>query len=190
MKNIPWEKITEIASRWYVFVFLNLYGSGKIAGGQFYRRGALPPEVAQTTLEQATAYELAWSFMGYSFYYILFIGSAQIIGAWLLLWERSKLLGVMILLPIMVNIIVFDLIFLEVKDALVNALLYFGMLLYILYANRSRIASAWWALTQRSDGMVEDRGPARWQHWLLALLLMALVFGLDQLLVNVVRSRG
>lgn len=35
-------KVIELAARWYVFVFLNIYGLGKIAGGQFYRRGHLP----------------------------------------------------------------------------------------------------------------------------------------------------
>lgn len=34
--------IVEIAARWYVFLFLNNYGLGKLAGGQFYRRGHLP----------------------------------------------------------------------------------------------------------------------------------------------------
>lgn len=29
--------------------------------------------------------------MGYSFAYILFIGLAEVVGAWLLLWERTKL---------------------------------------------------------------------------------------------------
>src|SRR5688572_13883855 len=98
--------VAELAARWYVFIFLNIYGVAKIAGGQFYRRGHVPAEVASMTLGDASAFDLAWTFMGYSFGYILFIGLAEIAGAWLLLWERTKLLGVAILLPIMINILV------------------------------------------------------------------------------------
>jgi hypothetical protein len=29
------QRVIELASRWYVFIFLNVYGLGKIAGGQF-----------------------------------------------------------------------------------------------------------------------------------------------------------
>src|SRR5262245_16943147 len=96
------QRVIELAARWYVFWFLNVYGLGKIAGGQFYRRGRLPEEVAKTLLGEANAFDLAWTFMGYSFAYILFIGLAEVVGAWLLLWERTKLLGVAVLLPVMV----------------------------------------------------------------------------------------
>jgi hypothetical protein len=86
-------RTVELMARWYVFVFLNLYGLGKIAGGQFYRRGHLPADVARTTLGQAGGFDLAWTFMGHSFAYILFIGLAEVVGAWLLLWNRTKLPG-------------------------------------------------------------------------------------------------
>ena len=125
MNQLNLNKIFELACRWYVFLFLNFYGIGKIMGGQFYRRGQLPADVAATTIEQASAYDLAWSFMGYSFFYILFIGISQIIGAWMLLWNQTKLIGVTILIPIMLNIIIFDIIFLDVRDALVNAVFIF-----------------------------------------------------------------
>ena len=105
------QRVIELAARWYVFWFLNVYGLGKILGGQFYRRGRLPEDVAKTFLGDANAFELAWTFMGYSFAYILFIGLAEVVGAWLLLWERTKRFGVAILLPVMVNIVVFDIIF-------------------------------------------------------------------------------
>lgn len=91
--------VIELAARWYLFIFLNIYGLGKIAGGQFYRQGHLPPDVANTLLSEVAAFDLAWTFMGYSFAYILFIGLAEVFGAWLLLWERTKLLGVAVLFP-------------------------------------------------------------------------------------------
>ncbi|HYO84761.1 MAG TPA: hypothetical protein VES20_25390 [Bryobacteraceae bacterium] len=71
-----------------MFVFLNIYGIGKIIGGQFYRPGHLPADVAQVPLGQAGAFELACTSMGHSFVYILFIGAVEVIGAWLLLWNE------------------------------------------------------------------------------------------------------
>ena len=43
----------------YVFIFLNVYGIGKIAGGQFYRRGDLPEDIANLTLGQVGLFKLA-----------------------------------------------------------------------------------------------------------------------------------
>lgn len=157
-------------------------------GGQFYRRGQLPPEVAQTTIEQASAYDLAWSFMGYSFAYIVFVGLSQIIGAWLLMWNRTKLLGVMILFPIMVNIIVFDSIFLDVKDALANAIIYLLMLIYILYFNRQKVLQAVAALTRTPLPSTLKR-VEKLKRLGVVLLIMFVIFGIDQFFVNLIRSQ-
>ncbi|WP_431157809.1 hypothetical protein [Winogradskyella poriferorum] len=108
----------------------------KIFGGQFYMKGNIPSEVANTTLGEANGFSLAWTFMGHSYAYILFIGVFQLLGAWFLLWNKTKLIGVLILLPIMLNIIVFDIIFLDVYPALANAIIVFLMLLLILFFNK------------------------------------------------------
>ena len=127
------------------------FGLGKIAGGQFYRRGRLPDEVATSLLGDASAFDLAWTFMGYSFAYILFIGLAEVVGAWLLLWERTKLLGVLILLPIMVNILVFDVIFLDKFGALASASIYTSLLFVILACNGERVVQAIRALVPQVE---------------------------------------
>ena len=181
------EQIFERVCRYYVFIFLCLYGVGKIAGGQFYRKGALPEAVADIPLSQASAFDIAWTFMGYSFAYILFIGVSQIIGAFMLLFNRTKLLGTAILIPIMLNIVVFDIIFLDKKGALVNATLYFLMLLYILYANRGRVIGAFQALV----GLHEQKeyqlsAKEKWFSLGIVLTIMALIFVIDQTLVNLV----
>lgn len=179
--------VIELAARWYVFVFLNVYGFGKIIGGQFYRPGRMPPEVAATPIGEAAAFDLAWSFMGYSFAYILFIGVAEMAGAFLLLWERTKLLGVAVLVPIMVNIVIFDVIFLDSYGALASATIYTALLLLILALNREAVLDAWRALTRRVEGP-----PARrFSTVVAALLAMALLFALDQALVNLLgHGRG
>lgn len=169
----------ELAARWYVFIFLNLYGIGKLLGGQFYRRGRLPEDVANTLLGQAGAFELAWTFMGYSFAYILFVGVSQIVGAWMLLWDKTKLLGVAILMPILVNIVVFDIIFLDTYGALASAVIYLSMLLVVLACNHERVWQSIQALIPAGAGE-----GLTWRKAGAALLLMAILFAFDQTLVN------
>lgn len=141
-------KVTfELVLRQCVFIILNIYGLSKLLGGQFYMNGKLPSEIANTTLGEASGFSLAWTFMGHSYAYILFVGVFQLLGAWFLLWNKTKLIGVLILLPIMVNIIVFDIIFLDVYPALANAIIVFLMLLFILYFNRGIVKDIFIKLT-------------------------------------------
>lgn len=173
----------ELGARWYVFVFLNIYGFGKIAGGQFYRQGRLPTDVAQTMLGQAGGFELAWTFMGYSFAYILFIGLTEVVGAWLLLWERTKLFGVAVLLPVMINILVFDVIFLDRYGALASATIYTLLLFVILACNAERVRNAFRALMpEMAPGKMPLQKRAKLA--LIAAAGMAVLFAFDQMLVN------
>jgi hypothetical protein len=135
MIKIDFKNIFEIVLRQCVFIILNIYALSKIFGGQFYMKGKLPLEVAETTLGDASSFSLAWTFMGHSYFYVLFVGITQLIGAWFLLWNKTKLLGVLILIPIMINIIIFDIIFLDVYPALANAIIVFSMLLLVLIFN-------------------------------------------------------
>ncbi|MGB5820969.1 MAG: hypothetical protein WBG90_15895 [Saonia sp.] len=177
----------EYVSRWYVFIFLNFYGLGKIMGGQFHRRGNLPEEVKTITLENADAFNLAWTFMGYSYGYILFVGILQIIGAWMLLWNKTKILGVLILIPIMVNIIMFDIFFLDSKRALVNAIIYFLLLNLVLYFNKEKVFKSLKVLTSKLLTVKDAKGfKFGILNILIILGLMALLFAIDQSLVLLV----
>lgn len=136
MHKFNYKATIELVLRQCVFIIINIYGLSKLLGGQFYMKGKLPTEIANTTLGEASGFSLAWTFMGHSYAYILFVGIFQLLGAWFLLWNKTKLIGVLILLPIMINIIVFDIIFLDVYPALVNAIIVLLMLLLILFFNR------------------------------------------------------
>ena len=81
-KNL--KQIFEIVLRQCVFIILNIYAISKIFGGQFYMKGKLPAEITNTTLVEASSFSLAWTFMGHSSFYILFVGFTQLLGAWLL----------------------------------------------------------------------------------------------------------
>lgn len=147
MKKVNVKELFEVVLRQCVFIILNIYAISKILGGQFYMKGKLPAEVANTTLGEVSSFSLAWTFMGHSYFYILFVGIAQLMGVWFLLWNKTKILGVFILIPIMVNIIIFDIVFLDVYPALANAMIVFTMLLLILYYNKVKVIEAFKMLT-------------------------------------------
>ena len=174
-------KIFEVALRQCVFIILNIYAISKIFGGQFYMKGKLPAEVADTTLGEASSFSLAWTFMGHSYYYILFVGITQLIGVWLLLWNKTKLLGVLILIPIMVNIIVFDIIFLDVYPALANAILVFIMLILIMFFNKEKIISVFQMLTHFSE-KPKAQLKRRLITIMLTIAIISLIFAFDSLI--------
>ncbi|MCC7505098.1 MAG: hypothetical protein IT259_07350 [Saprospiraceae bacterium] len=183
MKNL-WINGLELAARIHVFLFLNVYGWGKIMGGQFYRKGHLPPEIAQQTLADATPFDLAWTFFGYSTAYIFFIGMTQILGAWLLLWNRTKLIGVAILIPVMANIVVVDTVF-EVSGAIASAIVYLFLLLLVLYINRAQVRRALDILTEGPVPMAMRQ--SKWSTLGVSMAFVLLMLVVEQFLINLAR---
>ena len=173
----------ELVFRQCVFIILNIYAISKIFGGQFYMKGKLPAVIASTTLENASSFTLAWTFMGHSYYYILFVGISQLIGAWFLLWNKTKLLGVLLLLPIMINILLFDIIFLDVYPALANAIIVFLMLLLILFFNSKKIIAVYQELINfpTKSKMLFKR---RLITFGITIIVIVLIFTFDTFLEN------
>lgn len=181
MKKINWERVVDLAARIYVFIFLNVYGWAKLFGGQFYTPDKTPEIVLETTIQDVSDFDLAWTFMGRSLGYMVFLGISEILGAWLLLFNRTKLLGALILLIILVNVIAFDIFFLDKYGALASAVIYMLLLLVVLWINRMSIRTALSALMGGTAWRIEQ---ASLLTFVLAALLMAVIFGLDQFVVN------
>ncbi|MEM8526240.1 MAG: hypothetical protein AAGG68_16485 [Bacteroidota bacterium] len=177
----------ELACRIYVWITLSIYGSGKMMGGQFYRHGKLPEKVAQLPLEEVIDFDLAWTFFGYSTFYILFIGMSQLIGAFLLLFERTKLLGVAVLIPILLNIIVVDIAFKISWGAMTSAIMYLLALFYVLYFNKEKVVAAFQALINKEViPAAMNRKQKKWMRLLIAIGIFAAIFFVEQQLLNLV----
>lgn len=187
MKRKYIEEILELVFRCYVFVFMTLYGLGKITGGQFYTPDRMPEDVGATPLGKAGGFELAWTFMGHSHNYILFVGITQLVGSFMLLFNKTKLLGTAILLPVLINIVVFDIIFLDKYGALASAIIYLCMLLFILVFNKEKVIMAFKSLTNFSSGLEYDKDIKLKIYKLLSVaIVFALLFILDQVIVNLI----
>ncbi len=143
----------------------------------------MPAEVGQQTLENVQSFDLAWTFMGHSYAYILFIGISQLVGAWCLLWNRTKLVGIAILIPILVNIIVFDAIFFDTYGALASASIYLALLLLLLFLNKEQVTQLLKELT-KSKPQLQSSTKEKSIRIGIALLLVGCIFGIEQLIVN------
>ena len=183
MKRFDFKEILEITCRLYVFFFLTVYGIGKVIGAQFYTAAKIPDEIALMPIAQVPDFELAWIFMGRSYGYMLYIGLAEIIGACLLLFNKTKLIGTLILIPIMLNVIVFDIFFLDEYGALAGATLYFLMLLTILVINKEKISKVIAELisTKLAPPISFKE---KFFKYSIVLAIIVLIFIGDQLIVN------
>ena len=183
MKKINYKETFEIVCRLYVFFFLTFYGLGKVIGAQFYMPGSIPDEIAQMPIGLVPDFELAWVFMGRSYGYMLFIGLAEVIGAILLLFNKTKLIGTLILIPIMVNVIVFDIFFLDEYGALAGATLYLLMLLTILFINKEKISKLLIELISAKK-IPQISFKEKLIKYSIVLAIIILIFIGDQLVVN------
>ena len=97
--------ILYLAMRYYAAFMLLSYGFAKVMGAQFT---VLDSELAKP-MGDVSGFWLTWYYFGYSALYSALVAWAQILGAVLLCFRRTTLIGSMALLPVMINIVGIDL---------------------------------------------------------------------------------
>lgn len=124
-------------------IFLG-YGVGKLVGLQF----GVTPEILAQPLGQVSLAHLAWYCFDHQ-PFSAYIGVSQILASLGLLWNRTALLGALLLLPIAVTILVIDLTYLRQMVAFQYMLpFYIGLIFLILAHYRARMLVVVRALTQ------------------------------------------
>lgn len=161
--------------RIYLFLTMSVYGWGKVAGNQFFIRGHVPELIARKTLLEATAHDIAWVFFGYSPAFLWFIGLSQALSAILLLFEKTRLIGVAMLIPILVNVIVVDICYGVSPGPLMSAIIYLMMVAAIIYFNRETVGEILRAF-MNIKVPVPEVATKKWSQNLLVILgIMALI---------------
>ena len=92
--------------RTFLCVAMILYGLAKVFKGQFADPSL---ELLIQTVGEMSPMGLAWTFMGHSMFYNIFIGSLEIIGGLLLLNRKTVVLGSVLVIGIMVNVVIMNL---------------------------------------------------------------------------------
>ena len=114
--------------RYWLALEIATYGFAKILRTQFahsYYRDDTPAG-------DLSGFNLTWNYFSYSYTMTVIIAMVQIIGACLLLFRKTTLLGVTILLPVMLNILLINVFYNIALGAFINSVLFSVALIYLL----------------------------------------------------------
>jgi hypothetical protein len=131
--------------RYWLATEIATYGFAKLLKTQF----AVSYHRNDTPVHLLNGFELTWDYFAHSYTLAVIIGLLQIGGSILLLFRRTTLFGVVILLPIMFNIVLINLFYHIAVGAFLNSILFTGGLLYLLLLRRKELMSVFWPAADR-----------------------------------------
>lgn len=169
--------ILENAIRIWTSFFILVYGIAKIM--QF--EGS---KLLDVSIKDASKFEIMWAFFGTTREYPIIIGSLQIIGAILLVFRKTKLLGALLLTPIFLNIILLDILYDIPFGALLNAVIYQCVFLFVIIQQRKRITQTFKILLIENEETMSI-GPSVGK-FILATILAILFFFLFQVMIGLI----
>ena len=167
VKNILSFDLLELSVRIWTSFFLIIYGIGKLS--QF--EGAKQMDVL---ISDASGAQMMWAFFGTTLIYPVFIGCLQIIGAILLVFNRTKLISALLLTPLFLNIITLDILYGIDKGALLNAIIYQSIFLFIIIQQRGKIILIFNTLLLKQDETITLA--TKLIKFLIALFIAILMF--------------
>ncbi|MCR5887229.1 hypothetical protein LRS06_05435 [Hymenobacter sp. J193] len=113
------------------------FGWKKLFGLQF----VVPTEIAAQPMNQQSGEWLTWYYFGYSEAFGLIIAGLQIVGAGLLLFRRTLLLGVFLLLAVMGNLVLINVFYHLNAGALLQSVVLTVGLVFLLWTERVRVVA-------------------------------------------------
>jgi hypothetical protein len=123
------------ALRYGIAFDLALFAFQKI----FHQQFVVPLGMLDEPFNDLSKRWLMWAFFGRSQEFIVTIAVSQIIGASLLVFNRTRLLGVIVLIPIMLNIVLIDIFYDLEYGVLVHALFLLAGLIQLLLLDYTRL---------------------------------------------------
>ena len=123
--------------RFWLAAAISYYGFAKISGTQF--SGANEIILRDSLLGDISGNYLTWYYFSFSQSYMLIVGYLQIFSALLLLFRRTTLLGIFLLLPVMVNIVMIDLFYKISPAPTANAIVFTAALVYLLLLHITKV---------------------------------------------------
>jgi len=126
---------------YYLSYTLILFAISKFFGAQFWTQNF----VEYIPLGELSNRQLAWAYFGRSYNYNLFIGIIEFIAGSLILFKRTRLIGLLLALGIYTNIVLIDFEF-EINDAIQHATLEFIIVLIWLLPYRNDLKKYFWGM--------------------------------------------
>lgn len=125
--SVRLSRITGVIRYWLSFEIIT-YGFAKVFRTQF-SESVIRDHVL---LKDATGFELTWFYFAFSQPLTLIIACLQIAGSIFLLYRRTTLLGITLLLPVMINILLINLFYDIAVGALMNSVMFTLALVFLL----------------------------------------------------------
>ena len=122
------QAVLQAVIRYWLAFEIATYGFAKILHTQFEQSFAREYMRAG----DMDGFDLTWFYFSHSYLLACILGGIQILGSILLLFRRTTLLGVAVLLPVMVNIMLINLFYDIAEGAFINSVLFSVGLLYLL----------------------------------------------------------
>lgn len=182
VKTILTKDWIEFAISIYVAVYLLIYGFGKMAKGQFTYDGPL----LEKSVNELSGFELTWVFFGHSYAYVIIIGTAQIIGAVMLIPKTTRIFGALMLIPVLVNIVLVDIFYGIPFGATMNAIYFLVGLVAILFLNKEKIIEAIKMLFLPTKDKISLT--VLFQYLLISILGAVIFEGFKIILSNIVKQ--
>ncbi|MBW3518604.1 hypothetical protein [Flavobacterium sp. NKUCC04_CG] len=130
-------KYLDYIIRFYLSFSLLIYAVAKITNVQFSQSS---DSYLHYKVEDLSPQDLVWVFYGYAPLYEIILGCFQLVAVFLLVYDKTKLLGILFLWPIFINILLID-IFYEVTA--LRSIIYYSVLLLILsFLNQKQLRIA------------------------------------------------
>jgi hypothetical protein len=121
--------------RYAIALDLSMFGWQKI----FHLQFITPLAMLDEPFSSLSGEWLTWSYFGHSYPFVVVVALLQIGGSWLLLFSRTRLLAIFVLMPVMINIVLIDFFYGLETIVLVHACIHTTALLYLLLYERRRL---------------------------------------------------
>lgn len=178
--------------RWYLAFYMISYGWGKMTMSQF---GVHSEQILDMPLREVDDFYVAWHLYGESKFFNYVTGIAEILAGVLLIFNRTVLLGALLVLSILAQIFIIDVSFTTGQQGYALPVRILGMIisaLLILYYYKDRMIQIFHTLTSN----VSTRFKYKWWVFILlpvigflmdfiwAIFLMPLKMGLDKMFLG------
>lgn len=128
----------QTAVSFYLAFGISVYGAAKIMETQFQ----VPASILDRPVSEVDGFWLTWIYFGHSHTMAMMLGAIQIIGAALLLFRYTRLIGVFVLLPVIINIVLINYFYSISPLAFFNVLHYTAMLVFLMLLDFDKLKVA------------------------------------------------
>jgi len=129
-----------------------------------------------TPLKYLSDMDLAWAFFGRSYNYNLFLGTIEFFAGVLILFDKTRLIGLLLALGIYLNVVIIDYEF-NISDALGHALLELGIIILLLIPYLKDLKIFFWDMAGKFASGKFERG--KFIRYLLPITFIILISSLS-----------